>query len=47
MTGRVDGKIALISGAGTGVGRACMVLFGREGDFSQRLVNWFPRGEIG
>ena len=31
MTGRVDGKIALISGAGTGVGRACMVLFGREG----------------
>ena len=31
MSGRVDGKITLISGAGTGVGRACMVLFGREG----------------
>ena len=31
MAGRVDGKIALIAGAGTGIGRACMVLCGREG----------------
>jgi NAD(P)-dependent dehydrogenase (short-subunit alcohol dehydrogenase family) len=28
---RVKGKIALITGAGTGVGRACMKLFAREG----------------
>ena len=31
MTGRVEGKVAVIAGAGTGIGRACMVLFGREG----------------
>lgn len=29
--GRLDGKIALITGAGTGVGRACMEIFAREG----------------
>ena len=29
--GRLDGKIALVTGAGTGIGRACMVLFAREG----------------
>ena len=28
---RVKGKIALITGAGTGVGRACMKLFASEG----------------
>jgi len=28
---RVKGKVALITGAGTGVGRACMELFAREG----------------
>ena len=28
---RVKGKVALISGAGTGVGRACMKLFAQEG----------------
>ena len=31
MAGRVDGKIAVIGGAGSGVGRACMAIFGREG----------------
>ncbi len=31
MSKRLDGKIALITGAGTGVGRACMAIFGREG----------------
>ncbi len=31
MAGRVEGKITVIAGAGTGVGRACMVVFGREG----------------
>ena len=31
MTGRVEGKIALIAGAGSGIGRACMILFGGEG----------------
>jgi NAD(P)-dependent dehydrogenase (short-subunit alcohol dehydrogenase family) len=29
--GRLEGKVALISGAGTGVGRACMEIFAREG----------------
>lgn len=29
--GRLDGKVAVIGGAGTGVGRACMVLFAKEG----------------
>jgi NAD(P)-dependent dehydrogenase (short-subunit alcohol dehydrogenase family) len=29
--GRVQGKIAIITGAGSGVGRACMRLFAREG----------------
>ncbi len=31
MAGRVEGKITVIAGAGTGVARACMILFGREG----------------
>ncbi len=31
MAGRVEGKITVIAGAGTGVGRACMIVFGREG----------------
>jgi NAD(P)-dependent dehydrogenase (short-subunit alcohol dehydrogenase family) len=31
MSGRVEGKIAIITGAGTGIGQATMVLFGREG----------------
>lgn len=29
--GRLDGKTALVTGAGTGIGRACMVMFAREG----------------
>lgn len=29
--GRLNGKVALITGAGTGVGRACMEIFAREG----------------
>lgn len=29
--GRLEGKVALVTGAGTGIGRACMVMFGREG----------------
>ncbi len=31
MVDRVKGKVALITGAGTGVGRACMKLFAAEG----------------
>jgi NAD(P)-dependent dehydrogenase (short-subunit alcohol dehydrogenase family) len=30
---RLEGKVAVITGAGSGVGRAAMVLFGREGAF--------------
>ena len=29
--GRLDSKIALVTGAGTGIGRACMCKFGEEG----------------
>ena len=29
--GRLEGKTALVTGAGTGIGRACMVLFAKEG----------------
>jgi len=29
--GRLEGKVALITGAGSGVGRACMEIFSREG----------------
>lgn len=31
MAGRLDGKVAIITGAGTGVGRACMARFAEEG----------------
>ncbi|MGE0334314.1 MAG: SDR family NAD(P)-dependent oxidoreductase [Gammaproteobacteria bacterium] len=31
MAGRVQDKITIITGAGTGIGRACMELFAREG----------------
>jgi NAD(P)-dependent dehydrogenase (short-subunit alcohol dehydrogenase family) len=29
--GRLEGKTAMITGAGTGIGRACMVMFAKEG----------------
>ena len=29
--GRLEGKTAMVTGAGTGIGRACMVLFAKQG----------------
>ena len=31
MNGQLDGKVAIITGAGSGIGRAAAILFAREG----------------
>ena len=31
MTGRINNKVALITGAGSGIGKSCSVLFAKHG----------------
>ena len=31
MTGRINSKVALITGAGSGIGKSCSVLFAKHG----------------
>ena len=31
MTGLLDGKVAFVTGAGSGIGKACVLLFAAEG----------------
>lgn len=44
MTGRLDGKVAIVTGAGSGMGEAISRLFAKE-DASVALVDMSPRGE--
>ena len=44
MAGRLDGKVAIVTGAGAGIGEAVALKFAREG--AQVLLNGLPQDPV-